>query len=55
METFDPQILGFIALSGGIGFAMVWLGRQANVLEQRHHTRCPACGVIRRNGTCSCR
>jgi hypothetical protein len=55
MESFDPQILGFIVLSSGIAYAMVWVAKRANMLEQRQVTRCPACGVLRRGGTCSCR
>jgi hypothetical protein len=54
LETSDTHLLGVIALSGGLSAAMVWLAARMNLLEQRRVNRCPACGVIRRNGVCSC-
>jgi hypothetical protein len=53
-EAFDTQLLGVIAVSGGLCAAMVWLATRLNMLEQRQSIRCPACGVIRRRGICSC-
>jgi hypothetical protein len=53
-ETFDTHLLGLLALSGGLSAAMVWLAARMNLLEQREKIRCPACGVIRRRGVCSC-
>ena len=55
METLDPQVLGLLALSSGVALAMVWLGMRFSALEQRQRMRCPACGVRRRGGRCSCR
>jgi hypothetical protein len=54
VEALDPQVLGVLALSSGLGLAMFWLGIRFNALEQRHWGRCPACGVLRRGGSCSC-
>ncbi len=54
METFDPNLLGPLALGGGLGLLLVWLGERYRMLEHRHEGRCPACGVLRRQGACSC-
>jgi hypothetical protein len=53
-EAFDTHLLGVIAISGGLSAAMVWLATRLSMLEQRQSIRCPACGVIRRRGACSC-
>jgi hypothetical protein len=55
METVDPNVLGPLALGSGLGMALVWLGQRYNVLESRKEGRCPACGIVRRRGLCSCR
>jgi hypothetical protein len=54
MEAFDSNIIGPLALSGGLGFAMVWLAIRMHVLEQREEGRCPACGRFRHRGACGC-
>jgi hypothetical protein len=54
METPLSDILGILALGGGLGTLLLWFGERYSVLEQRDQTRCPACGVLRRRGTCSC-
>jgi hypothetical protein len=54
VETLDPQILSLVAVVSGLGGAMIWLAARLNMLEQRQEGRCPACGIIRRRGTCSC-
>ena len=54
METLDPQTLSLAAVVTGLGGAMIWLAARLNMLEQRQESRCPACGVIRRRGSCSC-
>ena len=54
VETLDPQILSLVAVVTGLGGAMIWLAARLNMLEQRQEGRCPACGVIRRRGSCSC-
>ena len=54
METLDPQTLSLAAVVTGLGGAMIWLAARLNMLEQRQEGRCPACGVIRRRGSCSC-
>ena len=53
-EPVDTHTLGVIAVTGGLSAAMVWLATRLNLLEQRQAGRCPACGVIRRHGTCNC-
>jgi hypothetical protein len=54
VENLEANIIGVLALSSGLGVAMVWLATRFNMLEQRQASRCPACGVIRRRGSCSC-
>jgi hypothetical protein len=54
VETLEANIIGVLAVSGGLGVAMVWLATRFSMLEQRQANRCPACGVIRRRGSCSC-
>lgn len=54
MESLDPQTLGALALGSGLGTILVLLAQRYNMLEQRQERRCPACGVIRRRGACSC-
>ena len=54
MESLDSYIIGVLALCSGLGVAMVWLATRFNMLEQRQATRCPACGIIRRHGSCGC-
>ena len=54
MEPFDPNSLGLAGLIGGLGAAMVWLATRLKMFEQRQERRCPACGIIRRRGACSC-
>ena len=54
VETLDTQIVSLAAVISGLGGAMIWLAARLNMLEQRQEGRCPACGVIRRRGSCSC-
>jgi hypothetical protein len=54
LEAFDPELLGLLAVTGGVCAAMVRLATRLNMLEQRQPPRCPACGVIRYRGVCSC-
>jgi len=54
LESFDSNTLGVVFVLSGLGVAMVWLATRLNLLEQRQASRCPACGVIRRDGSCSC-
>jgi hypothetical protein len=54
VETLEANIIGVLAVSSGVGVAMVWLATRFSMLEQRQANRCPACGVIRRHGACSC-
>ena len=55
MENLDPNILGPLVLGSGLGTLLVLLGQRYRVLEHRdERRRCPACGVIRRRGSCSC-
>ncbi len=54
MENLDPNILSPLVLGSGLGTLLVWLAQRYRMLEQRVEPRCPACGVIRRRGSCSC-
>jgi hypothetical protein len=54
VETLDTQVVSLVAVVSGLGGAMIWLATRLNMLEQRQEGRCPACGVIRRRGSCSC-
>jgi hypothetical protein len=54
MENVDPNILGPLVLGSGLGTLLVWLGQRYRMLEHRDERRCPACGIIRRRGSCSC-
>jgi hypothetical protein len=54
VEFFDTNSFGLAGLIGGLGAAMVWLATKLKMLEQRQEYRCPACGIIRRRGACSC-
>jgi hypothetical protein len=54
METIDPHTLGMATTIAGVGLAMVWLATKLHLLEARREGKCPACGVIRRHGGCSC-
>jgi hypothetical protein len=53
VET-SPDILVTLALGGGLGVLLATLAQRYSMLEQRREPRCPACGVIRRRGRCSC-
>jgi hypothetical protein len=54
VESISPDIVGILALGGGLGVLLATLARRYSLLEQRREARCPACGVIRRRGRCSC-
>jgi hypothetical protein len=54
MENLDPNILGPLVLVSGLGTMLVWIAQRYRMLEQRDERKCPACGVIRRRGSCSC-
>jgi hypothetical protein len=54
MESPNADVLGILALGGGLGMLLVFLAERYSLLEQRHWSRCPACGVRRRRGICAC-
>jgi hypothetical protein len=54
VESISPDIVGILALGGGLGVLLATLAQRYSLLEQRREARCPACGVIRRRGRCSC-
>jgi hypothetical protein len=54
METVNSDVLTVLALGGGLGTLLVWLGQRYNLLEQRDEGRCPSCGLIRSRGACGC-
>jgi hypothetical protein len=54
MESISPDVIGTLTLGGGLGLLLAMLAQRYSMLEQRREERCPACGVIRRRGSCSC-
>ena len=54
MDALDPQMLGVFSLAAGVGFAMVWVAARMSMIELRRPDRCPACGRLRRGGSCRC-
>jgi hypothetical protein len=53
METLDPQLATFFAVTMGIGYLMIQSGLQKSMLEWRRRKKmCPSCG--RESGFCSC-
>ena len=54
MESPNADVLGILALGGGLGMLLVFLAERYSLLEQRDRSRCPACGVRRRRGVCAC-
>jgi hypothetical protein len=49
-----PQLAGLLAATTGVGFLMMWVGVQKNMLEWRARRRsCPACGRHIDGRTCS--
>jgi hypothetical protein len=54
MTDLDPNIFGALSVAAGLGFAMVWLAARVSMIELRRPTRCPACGRLRRAGSCGC-
>ena len=54
LESINPDLIGTLTLGGGLGVLLAMLAQRYALLEQRRERRCPACGVIRRRGSCSC-
>jgi hypothetical protein len=55
IEGYDSDTLGLLAVTGGLGIAMIWLAARMQLLEYRPASRCPACGRLRRRGGgCDC-
>ena len=54
METLDTQMLGAMSIAAGLSFAMVWLAARMSMIDLRRPHRCPACGRLRRGGSCGC-
>jgi hypothetical protein len=54
LESPNSEILGILALGGGLGMLLAFLAQGYSMLEQRDWVRCPACGVRRRAGRCAC-
>jgi hypothetical protein len=53
METLDPQLTTFFALTMGIGYLMIQSGLQKSMLEwRRRRKNCPSCG--RESRACGC-
>jgi hypothetical protein len=54
MEELHAQMLGIVSITAGLSFAMVWLAARTSMIDLRRPQRCPACGRLRRRGTCGC-
>jgi hypothetical protein len=54
MNNLDPTMLGPLSMTAGLSLAMVWLAARASMIEFRRPVRCPACGRLRRSGSCRC-
>jgi hypothetical protein len=54
MDTIHTQMLGAVSIAAGLSFAMVWLAARMSMIDLRRPHRCPACGRVRRSGSCGC-
>jgi hypothetical protein len=54
MDNLDPTILGPLSMAAGLSLVMVWLAARVGMIELRGPVRCPACGRLRRSGSCGC-
>ena len=54
LESISPDLISTLTFGGGLGVLLAILAQRYSLLEQRPDRRCPACGVIRRRGVCSC-
>jgi hypothetical protein len=54
MTDSSSQIFGALTIAAGLSFAMVWLAARLSMIELRRPVRCPACGRLRRAGSCGC-
>jgi hypothetical protein len=54
MDTLDIPMLGAMSIAAGVSFAMVWLAARMSMIDLRRPQRCPACGRLRRGGSCGC-
>jgi hypothetical protein len=54
MTDLHTQMLGVLSVTAGLLFAMVWLAARMSMIELRRPERCPACGRLRRGGSCGC-
>jgi hypothetical protein len=52
--NFGSHIFAALNLGAGLSFAMVWLAARVNMIELRRPVKCPACGRLRRAGSCGC-
>jgi hypothetical protein len=55
MLALDPQILGLLATTTGVGAGLSFIALRKNALELRRPRRlCPACGRQIEGRTCGC-
>jgi hypothetical protein len=54
MDTIHSQMLGAVSIAAGLSLAMVWLAARMSMIDLRRPHRCPACGRVRRSGSCGC-
>jgi hypothetical protein len=54
MDPLHSQMLGAVSIAAGLSLAMVWLAERMSMIDLRRPPRCPACGRLRRTGSCGC-
>jgi hypothetical protein len=54
MDPLHSHMLGAVSVAAGLSFSMVWLAARMSMIDLRRPHRCPACGRLRRGGSCGC-
>jgi hypothetical protein len=55
IETLDPQLIGALSLTAGMGLLLMWLARGNDLVHARNRRRCPSCGRLVGPGEpCAC-
>jgi hypothetical protein len=50
----SSHLFAALNLAAGLSFVMVWLAARVHMIELRRPVKCPACGRLRRSGSCGC-
>jgi hypothetical protein len=55
VETLSPELVGSLAITGGLGLLMIRLAGSKDLVERRDEKRCPTCGLLTGlDGRCGC-